>query len=158
MDTARQELELAVRVKLRTLSSSSREHSKAVTKNVRMGLSQLAALVEIGRNPGIRVTDFALLRDIKLATASNLVDKLVERGWVRRKRRDQDQRNVRLFLTERGQQALERYPAPSQDIVTTALAMIPAEALAVLDRSLDSLITNVERIVTGDQPAPLGDT
>jgi DNA-binding MarR family transcriptional regulator len=156
-DTARQALELAVRMKLRVLASSSRQKTGTIANNARIGASQLAALVEIGRNPGICVNEFASLQNIKPASASNLIDRLEDRGWVRRERRSADQRIVRLFVTPKGAKALERYPAPSREIVVTALGMIPEEALATLDHHLGELISNLERLVSGGTLASLGD-
>lgn len=156
-DAARQALEIAVRMKLRVLASSSRQQTRTLAKNARVGASQLVALVEIARNPGIRVTEFASLQNIKPASASNLIDRLEDRGWLRRERRGADQRIVRLFITPLGSKALERYPAPSREIVATALGMIPAEALAVLDQHLGELISNLERLVGGGSLASRGD-
>jgi DNA-binding MarR family transcriptional regulator len=156
-DTARRALELAVRMKLRVLASSSRPQTRTIAQNTRIGASQFVALVEIDRNPGIRVTEFATLQNIKPASASNLIDRLEDRGWVRRERKGTDQRIVRLFVTPKGSKALERYPVPSREIVATALGMIPEDALAVLDQHLGALISNLERLVGGVSLAPLGD-
>ena len=157
VDTARQALELAVRMKLRVLASSSRQQTRTIAKNARIGASQFVALMEIARNPGIRINEFASLQNIKPASASNLIDRLEDRGWVRRERAGADQRIVRLFVTPQGSNALERYPAPSGEIVATALGMIPEEALAVLDQHLGALISNLERLVGGGVPAASGD-
>ena len=110
-------------------------------------MSQLMALAEIARNPGIRIADFAELRNIKPASASNLIDKLEQRGWVHRERRGANQRIVHLFATPKGRSALQRHPAPSHEFVATALERISQQALAELDHNLGELITNLERIL-----------
>jgi len=156
-DKARQELEVAVRMKLRVLASSSRQQTRTIAKHAQVAVSQLVALAEIDRNPGIRIHEFASLQNIKLASASNLIDKLEERGWVRRERKGADRRVVRLFTTDKGRTALERHPAPSREIVAMALGMISEETLAALDHHLGELIFGLERLIGGGPIASPGD-
>jgi len=146
IDAARRELELAVRMKLRIVFSSSRVQSLKLARHAGAGASQLVALAEIARHPGMRISEFAHLRSIKNSTASNLLDKLEHRGWVRRERNGPDQRVVRLYATAEGEKILDRSPVPARGVVTSALGLIPEDTLAALDRSLGELIANLEMI------------
>ena len=145
-DLLRHDLELAVRMKLRVVFSSSRVQSQKLARHAGVGASQLVALAEVARQPGMRISEFAHLRSIKTSTASNLLDKLERRGWVRRERSGPDQRVVRLFVTREGERILERSPVPVRGIVTSALGLLPEETLAALDRSLGELIANLEMV------------
>jgi DNA-binding MarR family transcriptional regulator len=145
-EDARHELELAVRMKLRVVFSSSRAQSMKLAQHTGVGASQLVALAEIARHPGMRISEFAHLRSIKNSTASNLLDKLEHRGWVRRERNGPDQRVVRLYVTSEGAKILDRAPVPARGIVTSALGVIPVETLAALDRGLGELIANLELV------------
>lgn len=145
-EDARHELELAVRMKLRVVFSSSRAQSLKLAQHAGVGASQLVALAEIARHPGVRISEFAHLRSIKNSTASNLLDKLERRGWVRRERNGPDQRVVRLYVTREGTKILDRAPVTARGIVTSALSVIPVETLAALDRGLGELIANLEMV------------
>jgi DNA-binding MarR family transcriptional regulator len=145
-EDARRELELAVRMKLRVVFSSSRAQSLRLARHAGVGASQLVALAEIARHPGMRISEFAHLRSIKNSTASNLLDKLERRGWVRRERNGPDQRVVRLYVTGDGAEILDRSPVPARGIVTSALGVIPVETLTALDHGLGELIANLELV------------
>ena len=133
-------------MKLRVVFSSSRVQSLQLARHAGVGSSQLVALAEIARHPGMRISKFAHLRSIKNSTASNLLDKLERRGWVRRERNGPDQRVVRLYVTSEGEKVLDHSPVPVRGVVTSALGLIPEDTLAALDRGLGELIANLEMI------------
>ena len=145
-EDTRSELELAVRMKLRVVFSSSRAQSLKLARHAGAGASQLVALAEIARHPGMRISEFAHRRGIKNSTASNLLDKLERRGWVRRERNGPDQRVVRLYATIEGTKILDRAPVPARGVVTSELSVIPVESLAALDSGLGELIANLEMV------------
>ncbi|MCM8611969.1 MAG: MarR family winged helix-turn-helix transcriptional regulator [Candidatus Accumulibacter sp.] len=55
-------------------------------------------LQEVQRLPGLGVTDLAALLAIHQSTCSQLVEKLVARGYLIKTRRHEDQRRVGLHL------------------------------------------------------------
>jgi len=150
----RQDLALTVRIKLHRVLNASRLQSQTVARLTGISASQLVALNEIRRNPGIRIGEFARLHDIKSSTASNLLDKLEQRGWVRRERGDADQRIVRLFLTDAGEAIIEKYPVPKGGTLGIALNHVPVESLAALDRGLTELLIRLEETAGDVPPAP----
>jgi DNA-binding MarR family transcriptional regulator len=150
------ELARSVRVKLHAVLNSSRLQSQALARHTGIGASQLLALGEINRNPGIRIGEFAHLRAIKSSTASNLLDKLEQRGWVRRERSGPDQRVVRLYLTAAGKDVLDKFPVPTGGVLDTALSLIAVDTLAALDRGLGELITRLDQNDGDSAPAPIG--
>ena len=150
---ARPDLALAVRMKLHMVLRSTRLQSQMLARRTGIGTSQLAALGKIDRNPGIRIGEFARLLGIRSSTASNLLDKLEPRGWVRRERSGADQRIVRLFLTDAGHAVIEKYPVPTGNVLDMALSLVPADSLAALDRGLTELLICLDE-TAGDAPLP----
>ena len=58
----------------------------------------------LGRSPSIMMRELADRVNSPLSTATGLVDKLVQKGLVRRERMDEDRRIVRVALDDRGRQ------------------------------------------------------
>ena len=143
----------SVRMKLHAVLNSSRLQSQTFARSAGVGASQLLALGEIDRNPGVRIGDFARLCGIKSSTASNLLDKLEQRGWVRRERSGPDQRVVSLYLTAAGKDVLEKNPLPAGGPLANALRLIPVDTLSALDRGLEELITRLDKDEGDGAPA-----
>ena len=110
-----------------------------------MSGSQLWALWQISAQPGLRVADLADALHIQPSTASNLLDKLEARGWVRRERRDSDNRVVRLLLTEGGVDALKGMPGPMQGRLRSALSGLSTPAREGLHAGLSSLLESMNQ-------------
>lgn len=72
---------------------------------VRPGVFSLLMLAEL--NPGIAQVDLANQLDIDKATIVALVDRLEQRGWVRRRRSTVDRRRQGVHLTEEGRRWLK---------------------------------------------------
>lgn len=67
---------------------------------------RFATLMLIGRNPGISQTELSLANGRDKSSLTPVVEDLVRRGLVERKRMDKDRRAYRLSLTETGQKTL----------------------------------------------------
>jgi DNA-binding MarR family transcriptional regulator len=67
---------------------------------------------------------------IHTSTASNLLDKIERAGLVRRERKHADQRVVQLYLTENGEQALDKAPQPLTGMLTHALGQLSDDTLS----------------------------
>lgn len=105
--------------------------------------SQLWALWQLHEQPGMRVSELAEAQRIHASTASNLLDKLETRGWVRRERRDADNRVVRLYLTDSGQELTKTLPDPMQDRLRDALRALPARELAGLLKGMTAVLEHM---------------
>jgi DNA-binding MarR family transcriptional regulator len=84
------------------------------TKNLerRFGLSgaQLEALEILRDHPGISPSDLAARSATDQSTASVVVKRLAEGGYVERRQQDGDRRRTHLTLTAEGQAALGKAP------------------------------------------------
>lgn len=81
---------------------------------------------------------------IHQSTASNLLDKLEDRGLVERRRREPDQRVVRVYLSDRATALLGESPDTSQDRLWNALQRLPDDRLERLAQDLDELRSALE--------------
>lgn len=105
-----------------------------------MSGAQLWALSAICLTPGMRVSELAEMLTIHLSTTSNLLDKLEERGLVRRERSSDDQRTVRIRATATGVSVQRRAPGPVAGVIPDALAKMSPKQVAQLSRSLEQLL------------------
>lgn len=152
---AREGLELSVRMKLRVVFSSARRQSREIEKSCGATAGQLWALSELDKHPGLRVSELARALHIKNSTASNLLDRLEQRGWLRRERNGTDQRVVQLYLSPPGARLLASCPVPPRGVVSEALHTIPLDSLENLDQSLEDVIARLALKDTGAALTPL---
>ncbi|MFB0516594.1 MAG: MarR family winged helix-turn-helix transcriptional regulator [Candidatus Neomarinimicrobiota bacterium] len=117
-----------------------RDHSRWVERQCGVSATQLWTLREVAYQPGIRISNLSRALSIHLSTASNLLDKLEEKGLIRRNRGSSDQREVRVTLTDAGRLLLDQAPGPKQGLFREALSRMPNSALEELDRGLVALL------------------
>ncbi len=112
---------------------------------------------ELYQCPGMKVSELSAALSIHQSTASNMLDKLENKGLIRRERSEQDHRVVRLYLTEHGIENMTNAPQPAQGAINHALDRLPDQTLYELHNGLLQLINAME---TADKDAgyqPLAD-
>jgi DNA-binding MarR family transcriptional regulator len=70
-----------------------------------LGIAQAKFLRYVGLHPGISQAELARATDAAPTLTGRVLEALVERGWVRRKRSPDDRRQYLLELTPSGQRA-----------------------------------------------------
>jgi len=143
--------------KFRMIFGAIRQHFREVEKACGVSGAQVWVLATLAESPGLRVTELAETLSIHASTASNLLDKIEKNGLIRRERGTQDQRVVRLFLTESGQAALAAAPKPFTGVLPHALNQLPPETLARLSHDLDTLIGFMDLTNSKDAKQPLSE-
>jgi len=127
-------------LKFRLIINATKRHYKWIEHQTGINGALVWAMWELNVAPGLRVSELADAMAIHQSTASNLLDKLEEKGLIERDRSTDDQRVVRLFLTRSGQQLIRRVPQPARGLLQEALFRIPAASLSTLNRVLDQLL------------------
>lgn len=131
---------LAVLTQFRVVIANLKKHYQDVEKTTGVTGTQLWALVAISQQPGLPVGTLARELAVHQSTASNLLDRLVELGYVTRAREGIDQRVVSLYLTDKGKTIANNAPQPSMGMLQHALLSLPDERVAGLREHLDELI------------------
>src|SRR5947208_1596929 len=80
------------------------------------------------------------------STTSNLMDKLLRRQLVRRKRDRMDSRVGHLYLTRAGERALRTAPVPARNVLLEALEHLSPERLRLLDRERTTLLQRIREV------------
>ena len=154
---ARAALEREVLKQFRVILQSVRKHFQEVEQACGVSGAQLWALSCIAATPGLRPSGLATAMTIHQSTASNLIEKLVELGYVSRTRSQQDQRSVTRALTPLGESALARAPGPFQGLLPDALSQAPGEMLESLHQHLSALLGLMQRVEPQATHKPLSD-
>lgn len=164
-DNPRSTKENTVIQNFRVVVRAIQAHSTWVEKQCGLPAAQLWALWEIFKEPGLKVSELSEHLAIKASTASNLLDRLEDRGLVMRDRRGPDHRVVRLYVTDAGLRLLHTAPRPAEGALTDALARLSDHQLGELNRSLGRLVaafrtkeldSGTELFSAGLGPAPAG--
>lgn len=141
----------------RLIFGSMRQHFREVEEHCGFSGSQMWILAESRRTPGIGVSELAQRLAIHQSTASILVEKLVSRALLVKRRSTQDQRRVGLYLTEEGEAVLAKLPGPAEGILPEALNALPEVALKTLVVNLNELISKLGACETRHGATPLAD-
>lgn len=126
--------------KFRLVINSTKRHYKWIEQQTGVNGALIWALWELNRSPGLKVSEIADAMAIHQSTASNLLDKLQEKGLVNRDRSMDDQRVVRLYLTRAGKALITRVPQPARGLLQEALIKLPPESLQTLNHLLEQLL------------------
>lgn len=140
----------------RAVARSVNRHFHAVERQCGISGSQLGALAAVTANPGLKVTELAQRLALHQSTASNLIDLLVRKGLLERRRSDHDLRVVRLHATAAGERLVARAPVPLDGLLTHALRQLDAGTLTALHGNLVRLMDSMSLPATGDGGAEVG--
>lgn len=130
----------AILKNFRIIFRSAQTHSRRVEKESGLTAAQLWMMWELFTEPGHTVSSLAKALSIHQSTCSNMLDKIQKKELVYRERSDNDQRLVRLYLTEKGSTVLSKAPRPAQGALTDALARLPDETLLELESGLNQFV------------------
>lgn len=141
----------------RLIFRSVRQHFQRIEAQTGISGAQLWVLACIGGHPRIRVTELAQALSIHQSTASNLIERLERRQFVRRTRSSADQRIVQLSLTAAGKRLVATAPQPVEGILPDALQRLPATELASLKKQLGNLTKTMKHLDSRGKKTPLSD-
>lgn len=139
----------------RVVIRAAQRHSAWIEKQCGVSGAQLWVMQELHDQPGLRVGDIAKKLAIHQTTASNLLDSLEKRSYVVKTRDREDQRVVKLALSDEGEALLLRAPAPARGLMPEALQKLDAASLAKLNDGLKALLERIDGEDTGHGLQPL---
>ncbi|WP_256079501.1 MarR family winged helix-turn-helix transcriptional regulator [Massilia sp. YIM B04103] len=147
--------DLEVLQKLRIIIRAAQRHSLWIEKQCGVNGAQLWIMQELAETPDLRVGQITARLAIQQATTSNLLESLVRKGHIVKTRDQQDQRVVKLSLSEQGRALLEAAPKPARGLLPEALAKLEPGHLASLNTGLQGLLGSIEVLDEGFGLQPL---
>ena len=92
-------------------------------------VAQVRALYFLKTSPRSSLTELARFMNVTKATASNMVGRMVEKGWVERVNSPEERRCVELSITAGGMEQYNRLRGKALAAVTQRLSYLSAEEL-----------------------------
>lgn len=145
MNSEREVKETDIILSLRVISQYMLRYSKYLEKEYGLSSSQLSAMWAIKESEKLRVSDIAKALSIHLSTASNMLDKIEKKKFIKRVREGRDSRAVYIRLTRRGENLLLGAPHPTQGKLATALRTMTEREVNALTKNLSKLISSLEK-------------
>jgi len=142
-------LELRALQGFRMIFGSARRFDAEVRRTTGIPGSLLWALSEIANTANMSISALAERMALHQTTASNIVNGLVKRKLVRRRRDVSDQRVVQLQVSPHGARALQRAPGPHAGLLVDALGRLEEPQLQRLQGSLMRLVAEMRRTARG---------
>ncbi|MEQ1516129.1 MAG: MarR family transcriptional regulator [Usitatibacteraceae bacterium] len=134
---------LVVLKQFRVVIANIREHYRDIELATGVSGAQLWALCAIASRSGITVGELARELALHPSTASNLLVRLTELGYIKRERHLADQRVVAIELTAKGKSVVRNAPQPAIGMLQAALLSLPTERLTGLGDHLEELIKKI---------------
>lgn len=117
--------------------------SEAYAK-IDVGSAQAKFLRHIGENSKISQADLARATNTAPTLTGRGLEPLIERGWVRRKRSEEDRREYILELTASGQRARERVEKARDRIIAQIEAALDERDVKDFDRIAKKILAAFE--------------
>jgi DNA-binding MarR family transcriptional regulator len=132
---------------LRVSSGVLRELDQALDTHDRITVTEFDVLITLDNAPGrqLRMTDLARATMLSSGGMTRLIDRLEDRGLVRRDPDPDDARALRATLTSDGEQKLAKARITHDAVITRMIAPhLNAADLRALKRTLDKIINGTE--------------
>lgn len=116
-----------------------------ILKDYRFGRAHHRVVHFVGRNAGISVADLLGILRITKQSLSRVLSQLVEQGFIRQEKGQQDRRQRLLYLTDKGVELEQKMSRPQRARVARAYREAGADAVAGYRKVLAGLINEAER-------------
>jgi DNA-binding MarR family transcriptional regulator len=123
---------------------------------VRLGISmaQLNIMYTLQRNGVMTMSRLADVLGVSLSSATGLVDRIEERGFIERSRVPEDRRVVLIAVTEAGTRMIQESDALSDELMRSVLARLDAAELPAIAHALAEVRSALEATATGPARNP----
>lgn len=111
-------------ISLRKIIQAIDIHSRTLNKKFGITGPQLIVLQEISNHGQISVTPLSKTTSLSQATITDITKRLETKGFIERKKREDDRRSVVLSMTQAGKDIMKNLPSPLQEVFTNRFSKI----------------------------------
>ena len=129
---------------LRRITRAIAVHSRQLAAYSNVTAPQLICLGAIVENGPITATAISRKIHVSPSTVVDILDRLEDKGWIRRERGKEDRRIVFITATEAGIELVRATPSPIQTKLTDALKDLPETEQAAITTSLEKIVMLME--------------
>jgi DNA-binding MarR family transcriptional regulator len=112
------------------------------------------ALVCIGNEPGLTASKLAAILGMQRPAVSRVLKSLVARGWIERRRSEDDQRAVRVHPTSAGKQLLQATAGRAVGTLQRAVCKLSTRDLEKLTEGINAVLQHLPD-ATPTMPLPI---
>jgi len=140
-----QQYDLRILRALRRITRAIALHSKQLAACSHITAPQLVCLHTIISNGPLTATAISREIHVSASTVVGILDRLEEKGLIRRERGREDRRIVFVSATPAGVALAEQAPSPLQQTLSAALNALPELEQATITLSLERIVDLVEK-------------
>jgi DNA-binding MarR family transcriptional regulator len=129
---------------LRRIFKAVHEYSKAIHRRSGLSGPQVWALTLLDANPPLSASGLAARMFVHPSTVTGIVQRLAQKGAIKRAVDAADRRGVRLSITPAGRRILTRTPPPVQVGLTRVLAAMSSRRRRALKAGLSEIARGTE--------------
>jgi DNA-binding MarR family transcriptional regulator len=129
---------------LRRLVQAGDLYSRELNKNYRVSQPQLSCLLALQEYGPLSLSKLAKYILVKPSTVTGIIDRLEQKGLVRRERSLLDRRVVTINLTEAGEALAYEAPPPIPKSIVKGLEKVPTSEIKDIVKSLSTLVAMLE--------------
>ena len=119
-------------------------YSRELMSKANITSPQLVCLLTLAEKGPMTATTISREVYLSPSTIVGILDRLEERGLVKRERASKDRRVVMVTVTEEGRQLAEHAPSPLQDTLKEALQRLPESEQVKIAKSLERVVDLME--------------
>jgi len=142
-DEAREALENAALVAARALIDRMRALYRELERMTGAPITLHRALVCIGNDPGLTASKLAATLGMRRPAVSRVLKSLVARGWIERRRSEDDQRAVRVYPTSAGKQLLHATAGRAVGTLQRAVCNLSTRDLERLTEGIEAVLQHL---------------
>jgi len=142
--------QITERIDLRVLSAIRRIihsvdlYSRELATRTRITTPQLVCLITIAERGAMTATTISREVFLSPSTVVGILDRLEEKGLVKRERVSKDRRVVTVTITEEGRRIAKSAPSPLQHRLTEALSVLPLSEQTAIAMTLERVVNLME--------------
>lgn len=137
-------LELKILQSLRRIIRAVDIHSRKLSLDYKITGPQLIALLAIEEKGPLTLAGIAKKIHLSPSTLVGIVDRLEEKGYVKRERSVIDRRQVSISSTQEGMEFVRQAPSPLQETLAEALNTLSIDEQATISHSLQRIVELME--------------
>ncbi len=129
---------------MRRITRAIALHSRQLAAYNNVTAPQLICLSAITENGPITATEISRKIHVSPSTVVGILDRLEDKGWIKRERGREDRRIVFITATESGRELVRVTPSPIQKKLSDALKDLPEQEQATITKSLETVVMLME--------------
>ena len=149
------QISMQIVLRLRQILQELSKHSKFIQDNYSITIPQLLCLQEIYEHSPISIGALTKIVFMNNSTVTGIVDRLENRGWIRRNRISKDRRKIHLEVTDQGIEFVKKSPTPINERFIRRIKNLPEDQINNILWSLEALVDMLgedKRKLTSNEP------